>query len=626
METFEIREQPPPGEKLRLGEYLVQQGILSEDRLRDALREQQRTGGQLGRILLALGYVHRLDLYRALSDLWDFPFVLLTEVELDEELIQTLTMEEALEHSVIPLRQQAGRLDVAITERPHAEVEALLKDRFGVDEVQYHITTDWDFDRAARRIFEHDLMEGSVYKLFYRYPEESAFTVFTQAQYVGLAGAGLLLIGGLYAALHPTLVGLNVVVNLLFFVAVAFKFFVSLAGAHLEDEAGITDAEVRALDDEALPMYTILVPVYKEANVIGGLMEHLGGLDYPKHKLEILVLIEEDDEETLAAAQAAAPPHNVEFVIIPTRQPKTKPKACNVGMYFAQGDLVVIYDAEDRPEADQLKKAVIAFAQGDDDLICVQAALNYYNAGENVLTRMFTLEYSFWFDYMLPGLQRLGLPIPLGGTSNHFRADRLRELGNWDPFNVTEDADLGIRAAMHGYRVGTINSTTFEEANNAVWNWIRQRSRWIKGYMQTMLVHARHPIELLRRVGLKQALGFALLIGGTPLVFLLTPLLFSIMGLWLVVGAQPLEPYFPPVVLYLSLFNVTWGNALAIYLNMLAVFQRRYFGLVPFALLNPFYWWLHAYASFKALGQLFSKPFFWEKTNHGLTDHTTASA
>lgn len=185
-------------------------------------------------------------------------------------------------------------------------------------------------------------------------------------------------------------------------------------------------------------------------------------------------------------------------------------------------------------------------------MVCVQAALNYFNWNENFLTRMFTLEYSYWFDYLLPGLDRLGLPIPLGGTSNHFKTEKLRELGGWDPFNVTEDADLGIRAAMRGYTVGVVNSTTYEEANNRVGNWIRQRSRWIKGYMQTTLVHSRNPWRLLRQVGPWKFLGFFLLIAGTPspsssaLGF--GPCSFS--GSSRAPG--PPSPYFPPFVLYLS--------------------------------------------------------------------------
>src|SRR5690606_14165650 len=175
-----------------------------------------------------------------------------------------------------------------------------------------------------------------------------------------------------------------------------------------------------------------------------------------------------------------------------------------------------------------------------------------------------------------------------------------------------------------GYRVGIINSTTYEEANKQVGNWLRQRSRWIKGYMQTALVFSRDPVELFRRAGARQTLGFVLLIAGTPLIFLFQPIAMALTAIWLVTRTQALEPLFPNWLLYLSLFNLLIGNALAIYVNMFAVFKRRLHVLVLFSLLNPFYWLLHSIAAFKALGQLFTRPYYWEKTTHGLTRHGAA--
>lgn len=389
--------------------------------------------------------------------------------------------------------------------------------------------------------------------------------------------------------------------------------------ARLERVDTITDADVAALDDADLPVYTVLVPVYREANIVADLVDNLAALDYPQDKLQILLLLEEDDAETIDAAKAAKPPATITLRVVPRGQPQTKPKACNVGLFFARGEYLVIYDAEDKPDPDQLKKAVIAFQRGDDSLVCVQAALNYWNAEENALTRMFTLEYSFWFDYMLPGLDFLHLPIPLGGTSNHFRTNKLRELGGWDPFNVTEDADLGVRASALGEMVGVIRSTTFEEANRAYGNFVRQRSRWIKGYMQTSLVHIRHPIDLVRTVGLRQAAAFALLIGGTPLAFLFTPPLYLLLLISLVFEPESISEYMPGWALWAGLVNLLIGNVLMVYVSMMGAFRRRRYRLVPWSLLNPVYWLLHAVAAYKALWQLVFKPHYWEKTVHGLS-------
>jgi glycosyltransferase XagB len=314
------------------------------------------------------------------------------------------------------------------------------------------------------------------------------------------------------------------------------------------------------------------------------------------------------------------------IILVPRGFPQTKPKACNVGLFFARGEQLVIYDAEDKPDRDQLKKAAVAFARGGDAMVCVQAALNYWNVYENFLTRMFTVEYSFWFDYMLPGLEALRLPIPLGGTSNHFRTEALRRLGGWDPFNVTEDADLGIRAAVLGYTVGVVNSTTYEEANRAPGNWIRQRSRWIKGYMQTVLVHTRHPLALLRATGLRQGLGFILLIAGTPLTFLLVLPLYALFAGSLLVPSPVYARVFPGWVLWIALLNLLMGNGLMIYICMMGAFKRNRFQLVPWALLNPGYWVLHSIASYKALWQLITKPHYWEKTAHGISTVATGDS
>jgi cellulose synthase/poly-beta-1,6-N-acetylglucosamine synthase-like glycosyltransferase len=349
--------------------------------------------------------------------------------------------------------------------------------------------------------------------------------------------------------------------------------------------------------------------------LIGGLKN----IDYPQHKLDVMLLLEEDDVATLQAAKDARPPANWRFIVVPNRQPRTKPKACNYGLAFANGEYLVIYDAEDIPEPAQLKTAVCAFRKNPPDYVCFQAALNYFNAEENVLTRMFTLEYSYWFDYLIPGLDRLRLPIPLGGTSNHFDVAKLRVLGGWDPFNTTEDADLGIRASAEKFRVGFINSTTFEEANANLGNWIRQRSRWVKGYMQTVLVYWRHPLTLIRTIGIKQFLAFNLFVGGTPLTFLAAPPLWALFVFWLLTRSHAIEPLFPDAVLYLALANLLLGNFLGIYLNMIAIYLRKNYALMPYALLNPFYWMLHSIASYKALGQLVTKPFYWEKTQHGLS-------
>jgi glycosyltransferase XagB len=247
--------------------------------------------------------------------------------------------------------------------------------------------------------------------------------------------------------------------------------------------------------------------------------------------------------------------------------------------------------------------------------------LSYFNAEENWLTRMFTLDYALWFDQMLPGLERLNVPIPLGGTSNHFKIDVLRELHAWDPFNVTEDADLGVRLTQKGYRVGIVDSTTFEEASCHAGNWIRQRSRWMKGYMQTFLVHTRRPLHLIRTIGPLGFLGFVFFIGGTVLAGLLNPVFWLLYVVWLVALARDLDPMFPQLLLLLSLFNLLAGNGAFIFLHMLAPIRRGWLGLIPYSLTAVGYWVMISIAAYKGLWQLLRNPFYWEKTRHGVSAH-----
>ena len=480
-----------------------------------------------------------------------------------------------------------------------------------------------------RRVFRAQIQKAASYELLERDASLSAVTSLVPWQRIAL----VLSLGALaiLAATVPRylLAGIVIVLSIGFLISVAFKLVVCVVGWRLPRTSVSTDAVSERIADSELPWYTILVPVFGEANIVGGLIENLRAIDYPPEKLEILLLMEEEDVETIEAARAARPPDIVQFVLIPEGIPQTKPRACNVGLLFARGEYVVIYDAEDLPEPGQLREAVQAFQDGGDDMACVQGRLNYFNAYENVLTRMFTLEYSYWFDYMLPGLDRLGLPIPLGGTSNHFRADRLRELGGWDAFNVTEDADLGLRASALGYTVGIIPSTTWEEACSQVRPWIRQRTRWIKGYMQTALVHTRRPVRFARHAGFKGTLGLLLLVAGTPLTFLAAPILWLFTILWLagagLTDEVQIQYLFPHPLDVIALVCFVAGNAAVIVLSALAVLRRKLYPLLPFAALAPLYWTLHSFAAWRALHQLIRNPWLWEKTPHGLS-HVTATA
>jgi len=603
----------------RVADALVAKGLINEDQRDWAMARHARSGAPVTTLVISSGLVKRREMYELLAEMSDVPFSDLVSQPPDQALLAGLVPEQLVTQGWVPVRSLPdGRVLAAGSHLPRPEFLASIERTLGKP-VSYEVTTDWDIRRALQSGLRDVILEQAALGLWSRSAEQSARKALYARQRIGLIIGLLVVIACFVRWPIGSLQVLSVAIAVFFLAGIVFKFVVCMAGARRERYQAVTDADMAALDEHDLPFYTVLAPMFREANVVHQLVENLSRLDYPVNLLEVLLLLEEGDQETIEAAKAARLPEWMTIILVPKGQPQTKPKACNVGLFFARGEHLVIYDAEDKPDPDQLKKAVVAFRRGGPKMVCVQAALNYWNVYENFLTRMFTAEYSFWFDYMLPGLDALKLPIPLGGTSNHFRTDQLRQLGGWDPFNVTEDADLGIRASAVGLTVGVINSTTFEEANREFGNWIRQRSRWIKGYMQTTLVHARSPWKLMRVCGVRQTLGFLLLIGGTPLSFL------CVLPLWILFVASLLIPahiftlLYPGWALWIGLTNLLVGNALMIYVSMMGAFLRQRYGLVIWSLLNPVYWLMHSLASYKALWQLITRPHYWEKTTHGIS-------
>jgi cellulose synthase/poly-beta-1,6-N-acetylglucosamine synthase-like glycosyltransferase len=443
-------------------------------------------------------------------------------------------------------------------------------------------------------------------------PQFSASRVLTPSQRNVILVAAAVMLGG--TSLFPSFGALLItaVIAAGYVANAVFRAWLFWVGAEVPRVHRTLEVEQNCAD---FPSYTVLVPLFREANVIPQLAESLRALDYPRASLDIKFIVEEGDFETVAAAMAQGADGFCEVIVVPPGKPLTKPRACNYALQLARGEYLVIFDAEDKPEPDQLKKALAAFRSGPRDVACLQARLNFFNARECWITRMFALDYALWFDFLLPGLDRLGIPMPLGGTSNHFRVDALRAIHAWDPFNVTEDADLGIRLARLGLRVRTLDSTTYEEATNALPNWLRQRTRWLKGYMQTWLVHMRSPRQLVRNAGLGGFFGFQLFVGGTVLSALLNPLLWSIFALSFFVDIPVMG--FLSATHTISGLSLLLGNVLFAYLAMLGPYRRGWLDLSPFALLVPIYWLLISAAAYRALWQLVRDPWLWEKTPHG---------
>lgn len=370
--------------------------------------------------------------------------------------------------------------------------------------------------------------------------------------------------------------------------------------------------------DASLPHYTALIPLYREARVVPDLVDAMAALDYPAAKLDVMLVLEASDRETVAAVAALDLPGNVRPVIVPDKGPRTKPKALNYALDLVQSPYVVVFDAEDIPEPRQIREALAAFSANGPDLGCVQARLGIHNASQGWLARQFALEYASLFDAQLPALDRLGLPIPLGGTSNHFRVEVLRAVGGWDPFNVTEDADLGLRLARRGYRTATLGSTTWEEAPIHLTSWIKQRTRWLKGWMQTYIVVTRRPLAHVRELGLRRALGLHLVMGGMMLSALVHPLCLAWIGYQSVAGGiQSTGDSVEAVLLAVAMLNLVLGYTSAMAAGAAAAWKRGWSRTAASALAMPLYWLLVSLAAYRALVQLVHAPHLWEKTEHG---------
>jgi glycosyltransferase XagB len=597
-----------------IGEILVERGVITAAQRDDALTVQARTGSTLGSILVSIGAIHPRDLYVALADAWGAEYIDASRIDPNAELLAGLDVDYLIKRGWVPVsRDDEGTVVVATAQRPTPSLQDEMEVTLG-QPVRIAMTSHWSVSKAIQLGYRDEVVDRATQQLWREQPGASARSVLDHRQSVigSSALAGLIVVLVVWPKVGVSALTLALATS--FLVGVAFKFALSLLGARVSPADTVSREEVAALSENDLPIYTVLVPCYRETGVVASLVSNLGRLDYPADKLEILLLLEADDTDTLESAIASNPNHTITFVIIPDGPPKTKPKACNVGLMLARGEHLVVFDAGDRPDPDQLKRAIIAFRKAPVGTVCLQAGVDYVNAEENLLTRLFTLEHSFWFDHLRPAPGQRNHPIALGGTSTHFVTDALRHLGGWDPFNVTEDADLGLRVAARGLQTGMIDSKTTRPANRRYRGWLRHRSRWVKGHMQTALVHSRRPMQLTRAAGVGPALGFGLLIGGTALSFLAVIPLYVLAILTFTVPTDVLDRVLPSWVTWAGLTSLLVSNALMVIVLMLGAFRRRRYALIPLGLIYPLYWIMHSVAAYRAMAQLIRRPHHWDKT------------
>jgi glycosyltransferase XagB len=573
-----------------------------------AERRAREIGLGADRVLVAAGILTEEDYLRALAASAGLPFETLDWVPRSDCPLDDARLVEAATAGLLPLRTPAG---LALVVAPRAMAARRIWQMVGrSEELPQRIRLT-----STARLRDYILRHGATAlgvkaagDLLARRPHLSAAAIRPRTAMVALA-AMLAILVGLLAT--PTVVNVAIGATL----APVFLAWTGLRAIGAVS-ALAPQAPMERLPADRLPIYTIIVALYREAAAAHGLIAALDALDYPPEKLDVKIVLESDDLTTHAALSAMALRHPYEILVAPNFGPRTKPKALNAALPFARGTYTVVYDAEDRPEPDQLRRAVAAFLAGPDDLACVQARLCIDNTEDSWLTRVFTAEYAGLFDVFLPGLATHHLPLPLGGSSNHFPTVVLRELGAWDPYNLTEDADLGMRLARFGYVTGVIDSTTFEEAPARLGAWMRQRTRWFKGWIQTWLVHVRRPMALWHDLGARGFWTFQLVVGGTVLAALVHPLFFASALRGLLTG--PRDDGANALLLALSITTFLAGYLSSAMLAVIGL-KRRGLGAQAWSLLLlPVHWALLSLAAWRALYQLVVDPQRWEKTEHGL--------
>jgi cellulose synthase/poly-beta-1,6-N-acetylglucosamine synthase-like glycosyltransferase len=563
--------------------------------------------------LVASGAVEEFELYEAIAD--DFGIRHVGAIDPVRMLLSPTEAVRLLRNADggLAVRMEEGDGRIVLVVVPDRSLPQLRRMIFGRPKVlpRLRFTSPRVMRKALMDIAQPLLLERAREDLFKRHPDMSAKVVADARQGV-VIGAGIALLP-IALFLDPILV-LNVthlVVSLFFLSCIMLRF--AAASAPPTAEAEVAPAR----PGEILPRYSVLVALYREADVVPQLVASLRGLVWPASKLEVKLVCEADDHETLGALATCRLPPNFEVVAVPAGEPRTKPKALNYALPSVRGSLAVLYDAEDRPHPLQLMEAWRRFEASGPELACLQAPLQIANADASPISRQFAFEYAALFRGLLPWLSGKGVLLPLGGTSNHFRVAALEHVGAWDPYNVTEDADLGFRFGRFGYRTATITLPTLEDAPEKPGIWLKQRTRWFKGWAQTWLVHMRRPGLFLSEVGLRSFVIGQIICAGLLLSALVHPLLFLAAGYLIYVMAFAVElGTARAVMLGIDVMNIVCGYLSFLILGWQSLRRTERHGFWRVVLFTPPYWMMMSAAGWRSIIQLYTNPHLWEKTPH----------
>lgn len=599
--------------RARLGEILCTRQIITSAQLSAVLSRQTTMEARIGDLLRVEANVQDEDLLSALEDQWASRRINLEHAPPDPSLVRRVGFDTCLALRLLPWRRiGAATVIVSVYPDRFQQQREALEELYGP--VMLALCSEADFRACLTRCFPAEIRRRNEMRLSdvesCRSWKPRPFQLASLGVITGVASALAFFPGAAFLALTVfALLGLAALSTLKAAAAIAAWKRQPVGG-------GANIVPMHPSAKMRRPVVSLLVPLYHEDRIAEHLVKRLARLKYPEALLDICLIVESDDKITHDCLTRTKLGPSFRVLTVPEGAVKTKPRALNYALDQCRGSIVGVYDAEDAPDPDQIARVVTRFAQAPPDVACLQGRLGFYNARRNWLSRCFAIDYAQWFSIVLPGFERLGLPIPLGGTTLFFRREILEHIGAWDAFNVTEDADLGIRLTRYGYRTELIDTTTLEEANCRVWPWIRQRSRWLKGYAMTYATHMRHPARLWRELGPRGFLGLQVILLGALVQALLAPVLWS---WWLIAFGlpHPLAPILSPAAIFAVTLLLIASEALNMTLSILALRRTGQTRLSLWILLMNPYFMLQTFAALKALAEMAYRPFFWDKTAHG---------
>lgn len=596
-------------------------GAIDQADLVRALQEQERLNVPLGECLIASGTITPAQLCAALATQYNLQHIDLAVDPPKRTMAQHLDALDCLKYGIVPWRSLGDTIMIAISNPDQFEQIARQLASPGVSLLPV-VADKKQISESITALYGADLAQRAATRVP---PIESCRTWREDARGRRAWSVGILALLAIVLILEPAW-GFT---TILLWALCSSIMTVSLRTIALFTHVFEPKLPPRPTldigpepDQISRPYVSVLVPLFREKEIAGALITRLAKLTYPKSLLQIMLVLEEGDDMTRDTIARTALPAWFDVIEVPqANNLRTKPRAMNYALDFCKGSIIGVWDAEDAPEVDQIDRIIQHFAHAPKNVVCVQGMLDYYNARTNWISRCFTIEYAAWWRVVLPGIARLGLIVPLGGTTLFFRRSVLEELRAWDAHNVTEDADLGVRLARHGYKTDLLPTVTYEEANFRAWPWVKQRSRWLKGFLTTWCVHMRQPLKLIKQVGFLRFLGLQILFLATVSQFLCAPLLWSFC-VTLVGLSHPVETVLGAQILKGLFYYFIFAELLNISIAIRAVRGSKHRHLIPWAFGLPFYFILGTFAAYKALYEFIFDPFYWDKTEHGVPHKT----